>query len=550
MEKDEELTDEEGLEALEELKRREREAFASMSPAEQKRVRAALRKRKERRKPAKDLMVEHFDRTIARYTLDKMIALEATPLALLGAESAVRVDLDLWAEATGERLTSLTEFQRLGLEAWLWETHDRARNPDRWKPNKSSKHDAPWPLSPRWEWVACAVSPPEIKFRFNRPALITTPLRRSGDDGYWQLSGRARVPERWAPRRWFHPRNEFSRVIEQMLGVKTDAPKISVRRLLGLRAPLTMSITGAADRRQMLGEIGGDEDAIAFEQAQQIADADYAKAVEGLEGLSRRKHPNPGGFYGPKRGWWGPDTEPGCSLLGGPQPAAYCAEKDEPPPESELEQTHEPPSEPEFSRIIVGSFRLGKPPAWANSFYDLPGRTGGTARWKVGDGKPTGRRYWDQHVIDVVAGVRWPTKPRRPLAAQYTLDEIWEEPTSVGIHFVVLPFRKLIGHRLRSPYEPRGFPALFRRMDGAAGWAAVVPNRRAGAWARRYVEGRADELDAKRKCLEGPGRLLRSVWGEMRGGKPVGTKWKKGWAARGIGDDLDRLTVSAAIEAT
>jgi hypothetical protein len=101
LEKDEELTDEEVRRQIEEVERHEREAFAAMPPAERKRTRAKLRQRKKRRRPAKDLMVEHFDRTIARYTLDTMIALEASPLDLLGAESAVLDDLDLWAEATG-----------------------------------------------------------------------------------------------------------------------------------------------------------------------------------------------------------------------------------------------------------------------------------------------------------------------------------------------------------------------------------------------------------------------------------------------------------------
>jgi hypothetical protein len=425
------------------------------------------------------------------------------PLDLLGAESAVLDDLDLWAEATGGRLTGLTKFQRLGLEAWLWGTYDRsgrydgdadpfagplgARNPDRCVPKKSPEHDAPWPGA-----------------------------------------------RKWAPRRWFGP-----------------CPS---------GKPLEISPSGAPSISAQLdsefeAEVAWSEGRTGFPTAAELP--------------SKRKHPNPGGFYGPKRGWWGPETEPGCSLLGGPQPAVYCAEKDESPPESVLEQRHEPPNELKLLRVVVGAFRLGRPPAWVNSFYDLRGQTGGRARWKVGDGKPTGRRYRDQHVIDIVAGVGWPTRvQRRPANAPYTIDLIWRPvrtgpikisvprycvwPVAGGVYFMPAPEapRALIREVLRSPHFPASGEPLWRPDKDAKGWAAIVPNRRPGAWARRYVEGRADELDAKRKRLEGPGRLLRSVWGEVRGGKLVGTKCKKGWAARGIGDDLDRLAVSAAIEAT
>src|SRR5262245_56366608 len=66
------------------------------------------------------------------------------------ARSLILDDLDLWFEATGERLGALTERQHLALEAWLWEAHDRVQDPDRWKPNKSPEHDAPWPGAVNW----------------------------------------------------------------------------------------------------------------------------------------------------------------------------------------------------------------------------------------------------------------------------------------------------------------------------------------------------------------------------------------------------------------
>jgi hypothetical protein len=94
-----------------------------------------------------------------RGVTDGLIEGGFTARAFVRAMRLIDEDLDLWFEATGERLVfrNLGGAERLALECWLWETHDRARQPERYKPNKSPDHDRPW----------------------------------------------ARAPARWAPRRWF-----------------------------------------------------------------------------------------------------------------------------------------------------------------------------------------------------------------------------------------------------------------------------------------------------------------------------------------------------------
>src|SRR5262252_5625825 len=69
---------------------------------------------------ATDLMINH---RVHPFLLNKAL--------LLTAE-----DLELWFEATGERVDRLEEAQRQGLEVWLWETHDRARAPNRYVPER------------------------------------------------------------------------------------------------------------------------------------------------------------------------------------------------------------------------------------------------------------------------------------------------------------------------------------------------------------------------------------------------------------------------------
>src|SRR5262245_6523174 len=60
-----------------------------------------------------------------------------SPFALKAGLSEIWDDLDLWFEAIGERrLRHLREAERLGLECWLWEMHDRARSSARRVPEQ------------------------------------------------------------------------------------------------------------------------------------------------------------------------------------------------------------------------------------------------------------------------------------------------------------------------------------------------------------------------------------------------------------------------------
>jgi hypothetical protein len=112
--------------------------------------------------------IDLYNRLVAQYgpaVADGMIEGGFHPYEFIAAELHLLADLDLWCEATGESRAALTESQRLGLEAWLWETHDRARDPDRRNPNKSPDHDAPWPGAPeRWA--------PRRWFCWSRPSWL------------------------------------------------------------------------------------------------------------------------------------------------------------------------------------------------------------------------------------------------------------------------------------------------------------------------------------------------------------------------------------------
>jgi hypothetical protein len=80
-----------------------------------------------------------------------------TPFAFIRAATLIQDDLDLWFEATGQRVSQFIGAERQALECWLWETHDRQRQLDRSKPNKSPDHDAPWPGATNWHprrWFA------------------------------------------------------------------------------------------------------------------------------------------------------------------------------------------------------------------------------------------------------------------------------------------------------------------------------------------------------------------------------------------------------------
>src|SRR5205823_2668733 len=88
-----------------------------------------------------------------RAVTDGLIEEGFTARAFVRAVRLIDEDLDLWFEATGERLVfrNLGGAERLALDCWLWETHDRASQPERYKPKKSPEHDRPWPNPPqRW----------------------------------------------------------------------------------------------------------------------------------------------------------------------------------------------------------------------------------------------------------------------------------------------------------------------------------------------------------------------------------------------------------------
>src|SRR5262245_52619977 len=96
---------------------------------------------------------ELYNRLVAQYgrrVIDFLIEHGFTARAFIAEETSVLDDLDLWFEATGERVFELRDVERLALECWLWEKHDRKRQPGRFKPNKSPDDDAPWPGATNW----------------------------------------------------------------------------------------------------------------------------------------------------------------------------------------------------------------------------------------------------------------------------------------------------------------------------------------------------------------------------------------------------------------
>jgi hypothetical protein len=95
--------------------------------------------------------VDLFNRLVVHGTniLDHMVENRVGPFQVASAWSQILDDLDLWAEATGERLAPrlLGRAEEQALECWLWETHDRKRQDGRRKPNKSPERNTPtWPL--------------------------------------------------------------------------------------------------------------------------------------------------------------------------------------------------------------------------------------------------------------------------------------------------------------------------------------------------------------------------------------------------------------------
>jgi hypothetical protein len=77
-----------------------------------------------------------------RHVLDRLIEEGITARAFLCAVMLIEEDLDLWLEATGERLVfrNLGPAERRGLECWLWERHDRQRQEWRYKPDRRLNH--------------------------------------------------------------------------------------------------------------------------------------------------------------------------------------------------------------------------------------------------------------------------------------------------------------------------------------------------------------------------------------------------------------------------
>ncbi|PWT86433.1 MAG: hypothetical protein C5B58_01395 [Acidobacteria bacterium] len=376
----------------------------------------------------------------------------------------VLADCRDWEIAVGYRRKSLTRRELLLLQAWRW---DQRKHP------------------PIVDWVRS--KPIRRSYPNKSPKQdIPWPVRVTQDEhGLWRPAKSSPPPKKWSPRRWFGPGQ--------------SAP------------PLQISTTGAQSSRDRLD---AEYEAAAFCYSPGVA-LDH-------RGLPKRKHPNPGGFWGPERGWWGPETEPGRSLLGGPHPAEYCHEIDEAPPKSVLLQTHEPPA-PVLP--VVDRFRLVRG-VRRNDYWrgvkDRPiGRWGAPqiteiarsspprllpprlapsknhGEWWKQNAKPR-YRYWDQHILAVYhEGRQWPTKPqRRPHDAPHTLDLIWREtppgpikifvppycvwPVTGGPHVGKQPFfpwvchvadcpsfdqyprRVLVEERLRSPFLSRGFEPLWR----------------------------------------------------------------------------------------
>jgi hypothetical protein len=375
-----------------------------------------------------------------------------TARAIVRAITSWFDDCDLWLEATGQdpiHGTYLRKAERLALECWLWETHDRlgrlgsedpqggkkgARNPDRWKLKKSPDHDRPWPGA-----------------------------------------------RNWAPRRWFGP---------------SPSGK-----------PLTISTSRAVGMREQLDDKYADE--VAWDEGAWLGGV---VQVDPKELPSTRNHPSPGGSWSVAKvggflKWakklpkWEPCSGPLDVRIWEVEPkhphrqlrcdvpiwqARYEPEIDVDPPQSVLDQTHKPPREPP-TRIVTGRFRVGYTHHLSLQGPLLP-------RIALDPAK----------TIDVQRYLR---PQRRPQGAQYTLDLIWLEvrtdiPRSLGAgaYLFAVPNapRSLVGERLRSPYESRGFPSRWRHK-GAKGWAASTLEKRPGAWALHHVEAPANALSAKRE---------------------------------------------------
>jgi hypothetical protein len=120
------------------------EAFEWRFPPEEERQRGLSNTERTRKKRWLDPLLadaELYNEVVAQYgrdVLDRLINEGVTARAFVRAVMLIKEDLDLWFEATGERLVfrNLGEAERLALECWLWEIHDRARQPERYKPDR------------------------------------------------------------------------------------------------------------------------------------------------------------------------------------------------------------------------------------------------------------------------------------------------------------------------------------------------------------------------------------------------------------------------------
>ena len=77
------------------------------------------------RSGGQEAFIDLFNRLAAQYGAavpDFMIGNSVTPFSFLRAVTLIQDDLDLWFEATGQRVSQFTGAERLALECWLWET--------------------------------------------------------------------------------------------------------------------------------------------------------------------------------------------------------------------------------------------------------------------------------------------------------------------------------------------------------------------------------------------------------------------------------------------
>jgi hypothetical protein len=124
------------------------EAFEWLIPPKEGRQHALSNTERTRKKRRFALLLadaDLYNELLAKYgrhVLDRLIEEGITARAFLCAVMLIEEDLDLWLEPTGERLVfrNLGAAERLGLECWLWETHDRQRQEWRYKPDRRLHH--------------------------------------------------------------------------------------------------------------------------------------------------------------------------------------------------------------------------------------------------------------------------------------------------------------------------------------------------------------------------------------------------------------------------